>query len=640
MNNSNKFKKLALFIFLFGILLINFTDATSFSDCEVYGNCKPTVSGNTYINNTNISITNNYNNVTQINNITTPMDYTNLALTNQSNSFSGNQTTNSWWNGLFNWTVLNNWFGWNGATLSFNESKLNATIDARTIPFNNTNVAMTNQTNTFTQSNTINQNLSVLQKITSDRLVQTSYLTKSWNLGNFPANSNYTLGNLTMPEGFSKSFKVTINSYCGMKEIYYYMYSTTRYRAIKYYSMQEPCIFNQDVAIYEPSTQPNGVVIQVQNRDPTQINYRTTVKLESYTNGADFDSLASNYAITPTAVTNGTTMFYNENVMGIFKTTNSSGSNGLYVDASGCVGIGSACQQTGSYRLDVNVPTVFRQNTVYAGNFQQSAADASFVGLTSSNTNPYTMILERGRPTIGNVSNGDVLSSIISRGYNILNDFKEAGIIKVTVDGVTNGTSMPGRMSFWTTPVGSYVALERMTIKNDGNVGIGTISPLFPLTVMNNISDGTNIISIWASSNISATGYITRTSVFDKTKIPEDYIKDASAYLTTNSKGVQDINHKAFYGYINYTATDYSKPVINYKEECEPKQNINGTIFDKDGKTIEECKTIPTTTYPFTKIEEGVDLGKEIDVLRQAVYNLIQENKNLTARVEYLENIK
>jgi len=42
-------------------------------------------------------------------------------------------TTNitvNWFNGLFNWTVLTNWFSFDGATLSFNDTKLNLTINA------------------------------------------------------------------------------------------------------------------------------------------------------------------------------------------------------------------------------------------------------------------------------------------------------------------------------------------------------------------------------------------------------------------------------------------------------------------------------------------------------------------------------
>ena len=47
---------------------------------------------------------------------------------------------------------------------------------------------------------------------------------------------------------------------------------------------------------------------------------------------------------------------------------------------------------------------------------------------------------------------------------------------------------MPGKISFSTTPDGDGVPAERMTIKNDGKVGIGTTTPTQMLTVSGNIN--------------------------------------------------------------------------------------------------------------------------------------------------------
>ena len=68
-----------------------------------------------------------------------------------------------------------------------------------------------------------------------------------------------------------------------------------------------------------------------------------------------------------------------------------------------------------------------------------------------------------------------------------------------------------------------------LTILKTGNVGIGTTSPSYPLEVNNMSSDG---ISIYALGNISATGYITRTDVYDTSKNGKaiDKIKDESKY--------------------------------------------------------------------------------------------------------------
>ena len=122
------------------------------------------------------------------------------------------------------------------------------------------------------------------------------------------------------------------------------------------------------------------------------------------------------------------------------------------------------------------------------------------------------------------------------------------------------------------------------------------------------VSSNSGDISIYADKNITATGFITRTSVFDKSDgSPFNYIKDSSYYLDSKNK----IKHKNFYGYVNnIIATDYSKPVVTYYYEDGIKKEL--------------------ITYPYTKMEEGVELGSEVDVLRQAVYELNE-------RVKYLE---
>lgn len=94
-------------------------------------------------------------------------------------------------------------------------------------------------------------------------------------------------------------------------------------------------------------------------------------------------------------------------------------------------------------------------------------------------------------------------------------------------------------------------------------------------------------------------GYITRTSVFDKSQGNAlDFIKDADYYVSDG-----EIDHKKFYGYAGeFEVTDYSRPEVE-EYECE------------EG-TCEE------TVYPYKTTEEGVLLDAEVDVLRQAVFEL------------------
>ncbi len=138
-------------------------------------------------------------------------------------------------------------------------------------------------------------------------------------------------------------------------------------------------------------------------------------------------------------------------------------------------------------------------------------------------------------------------------------------------------------------------------------IGIGTNTPAFPLDVQLNVSG----ISIFATGNISATDFITRTSVYDKNKgTALSYIKDSDDLLT-----VGQIDHSKFYGYVTYDKMDLSRPVftlMNYTEYNESSKK-NVTIFYNE------------TSYPYTIKESGVSLGKEISMLRQSIYELKTE---------------
>jgi len=174
-------------------------------------------------------------------------------------------------------------------------------------------------------------------------------------------------------------------------------------------------------------------------------------------------------------------------------------------------------------------------------------------------------------------------------------------------------------------------------VKGTGNVGIGTASPRYPLEVSGNNAT----ISIYAEQNISATGYITRTSIYDKSKGSAlDYIKDASYY-----QDVDGIDHSKFYGYVSYDMEeqDLYRPVVeDYEEEVCDKVEVEnviescswiGELFGCEEVieiTIEtQCNNVikQRTTYPYTKTitEEGVSLDQEINVLRQGLYELKTE---------------
>lgn len=162
-----------------------------------------------------------------------------------------------------------------------------------------------------------------------------------------------------------------------------------------------------------------------------------------------------------------------------------------------------------------------------------------------------------------------------------------------------------------------------LKVDSEDRVGIalsGTTRPSYPLEVSTNVSE----ISIYAHSNISATGFITRTSNYDKSLGSAlDLIKDADDYFEKDELGASTslINHSAFYGYSKWEVQDYSRPVLVTPE----------IVNETTGELIEPA----SYDYPYNKTEEGVDLGKEIDVLRQSVYELKTQNEEMSKELCY-----
>lgn len=157
------------------------------------------------------------------------------------------------------------------------------------------------------------------------------------------------------------------------------------------------------------------------------------------------------------------------------------------------------------------------------------------------------------------------------------------------------------------------------------------------LVINTNVSGGEGASSglAWFSHNLSAAGYVTRTSVYDKTQGDAlDKIMDADDYL---SAGV--IDHSEFYGYTTYEVTDWDScgQVYQYTTYCWNVTEQPDEVYNFEVEISEECgQVLPKgmvenyhediyKTVCGTKIEEGVILNSEIDVLRQAVYELKTE---------------
>jgi hypothetical protein len=209
-------------------------------------------------------------------------------------------------------------------------------------------------------------------------------------------------------------------------------------------------------------------------------------------------------------------------------------SGGIHIDSSGNVGVGTSSPnarlvveesgsqaavritQTGSGNAlivedetspDASPFVVDAAGRVLIGNTSaetvgvdshvQMSSPSHFFGITrlSSNANSGAITFAKSRSTTYSaksaILNNDTIGNIVYRGDDGTNWIPAAHIL-VSADGNASTGSMPGRITFSTTPSGSSTPTERMRITNSGNVGIGT-TPLSStrLHVMSDSGGGT-----------------------------------------------------------------------------------------------------------------------------------------------------
>jgi len=103
-----------------------------------------------------------------------------------------------------------------------------------------------------------------------------------------------------------------------------------------------------------------------------------------------------------------------------------------------------------------------------------------------------TLNLARKKGALGifntQVADGDGLGEVVFSGASSFsNSCQNAALIFADVDGSLAAGSVPAKLGFSTAPATGGAPLERMTIRANGNVGIGTNNPLDRLHVAGNI---------------------------------------------------------------------------------------------------------------------------------------------------------
>jgi hypothetical protein len=247
-------------------------------------------------------------------------------------------------------------------------------------------------------------------------------------------------------------------------------------------------------SISSPAT---GLMIFQTGPDSTGFHYYSGSQWVWISSSANAWQLSGNSGTSPASNFIGTT----DNNPLVFRTQNA---EAMRITSGGIFGIGTTTPNTtyGFARMEIATEGVNTPSDMLIRNAANSAGYAP------------GLIFQHARGTLATplaVTSGDYASAVGSMNYSG-SSYVQSHSIDMYVDGAVTSTIVPGRFEFVTrSTTGSYGT--RLTIKNDGKVGIGTTSPSSTLQVDGTFAVGVSLTVAGGSSGSPASlssykGYI------------------------------------------------------------------------------------------------------------------------------------